>query len=123
MSDPNRPPSRDSTKSGSSSSSKKSAASNSSKKSQISNTSGKSKASNQSGDSKESKDSYYSNSNLDPSHPGRVVNTASARRQVAEAPNKRPKVAPVGGGKRGKLSDYPETIANREKLPLQAKSP
>lgn len=52
-----------------------------------------------------------------------MVNAASARRQVAEAPDKRPKVAPVGGGKRGKLSDYPETIANREKLPLQAKSP
>lgn len=60
---------------------------------------------------------------MDPSDPGRVVPAASARRQVAEAPHKRPRIPSQGGGKRKPLSDYPETIKNTEQLPLQAKSP
>ncbi|KAH8755789.1 hypothetical protein F5883DRAFT_177387 [Diaporthe sp. PMI_573] len=120
---PDRPPSRDST---SSRDSKKSGTSNRSKTSQ---TSGKSGASGGSGDSKdskeskESKESYYSNTNMDPNDPGRVVPAASARRQVAEAPRKRQRYPSKEGGKRMPLSDYPEKIKNTEKLPLQAKSP
>jgi hypothetical protein len=64
----------------------------------------------------------YSCSNLKDDDPARYIRASEARRQVLEAPDKRPRL-PAETSKRGKLASYPETFKNREKLPLQAQSP
>ncbi|KAM7189025.1 hypothetical protein V8F20_010328 [Naviculisporaceae sp. PSN 640] len=67
--------------------------------------------------------SHYSCSNLPDDSPARYIRAAEARRQIAEAPDKKIRL-PAKNSPRGKLAEYPSTFVNREKLaPLQSKSP
>ncbi|KAM7209955.1 hypothetical protein V8F06_014663 [Rhypophila decipiens] len=66
--------------------------------------------------------SHYSCSNLPEDDPARYIRAADARRQVAEAPDKRPRIKSQTS-KRDRLAEYPANFVNREKLALQAKKP
>ncbi|KAK1754086.1 hypothetical protein QBC47DRAFT_362067 [Echria macrotheca] len=66
--------------------------------------------------------SHYSCSNLPDDDPARYIKASEARRQADEALAKRARL-PTASGNRTKLSEYPKTYRNDEKLDLEAKSP
>lgn len=61
---------------------------------------------------------------MEANDPDRQIPASSARRQTDEAPDKRPRVAATGGGKKAPLSGYPETIKGTEPhISYQAQTP
>ena len=66
----------------------------------------------------------YSCSGLADDNPARYLKAAEVRRQVAEAPGKRIRVAGASGpSARAHLAKYPRTFKNTEELELDSRTP